>query len=748
MNYHKILISGKVQGVGFRPCVYKVAKQLELKGYVKNLGNEVEILINQDLELFLSHLRNNLPLQANIVNIHTEDFSVEKKYNDFFILESENKKPSLQGILPQDLKICNQCLKDIEENKFYLNYPFTTCTDCGPRYSIIQSLPYDRKNTTMRDFSLCSKCQDDFINPNNRRFHAQPLSCNICAIPMTFHMQNQKFSNYLALEMCAKSILEGKIVAIKGVGGFALVCDATNSSTINRLRDLKQRPYKPFAVMVKDLEMAHTMAHIDSIESKALQSKEAPIVLLRKKQSFETIAPQIPTIGLILPYSGLHYILLKLINKPIIFTSANLSGEMIISNDHELKEKLGDIFDSFLTYEREIANPIDDSVVQKVGNKIQIMRLARGYAPLHLHVPQLNQEEDIIIGMGAEQKVTLSYRQGKEIVISPFMGDLNNLSTLKNYEKTLRLFESLYQLKPNKIMSDKHPNYHSYSISDNFSKNNPILWEKKQHHYAHFCAIFIDAMLQDSSLMPQDTCLGVIWDGTGLGEDNKIWGSEFILGNLASYKRIGHLKEMQIYGGEKSIKEIYKIAYSLVKQFCSPEIVDKIKEKYTEKYPHIFPTFDLIIDKKLQYFTTTSMGRIFDAIACLCEICDLNTYDAQAPIVMEQYYDKNITEYYPFLILEDGSIDLKDMFQTLINEVFNNHEKNVIITKFFNTLVEIIFNMTTITSAKVLMFSGGVFMNKTLCEIIMQKFSNSEIKLFFHHFLPSNDSNISVGQVI
>ena len=832
MLYHRILIKGRVQGVGFRPCVFVLAKELGICGHVLNLGNAVEILLDSKKEEFLDALRRNLPKQAIITTIEEGEREINPPYESFVILESKASQPSLEGILPQDIRICEACLKDMGLGNHSIisrdalasplcatpsaaakpparfhNYAFSTCIDCGPRYSILRALPYDRANTSMRDFALCGECQKDYENPTNRRFHAQPLSCNTCKIPLVFHLKKstpqsqkqggqsgewqenwQSWQDDEALEVCARSIKEGKIVAIKGVGGFALACSIENLKSIRAIREFKNRPYKPFAIMAKDIATARQYAHISPKEEKILLSKEAPIVLLKKRLPLQDIAPNLQNIGIVLPYSGLHYLLFERLESPIIFTSANLSKEPIITQFQELKERLFGLCDGVLDYEREIVNPIDDSLVQVVGGELQILRLARGYAPLHLCLPNLatqpTESQKVCIGMGAQEKITLAYRAGSEVVISPFIGELDNPATLAHYEKTYNLFLGLYALKPTHIISDKHPNYHSYNLSAKKSKQEGILWEQKQHHYAHFCAIFGDAMLQDSTLSPQDRVLGIIWDGTGMGEDGKIWGGEFLVGNLRDYERVGHFEEMEIYGGEGAIKEIYKIGYVFAKRFASPEVFEHFRARYFGDYPEVFGLFDALVARGIAPFVTTSVGRLFDALASLLGVCDCNTYEAQAPMMLETLYNPQEKGCYPFEIKE-GIVQIGGMFGAILEEIASGvqmekigrarnaehatgrrkeageHEAKIhamrqsIVSRFINTLARIAYDFALIQDSRRVLFSGGVFMNKPLCEEISRIFSThnathpkNAIKIHFHRHLPSNDSNIALGQVL
>lgn len=749
MLYHKIIVKGLVQGVGFRPHVYRIAKKLNLFGYVKNKGNFVEILINKKCQGFLTQLKKNLPQQAIITTIQTTTIESKKSYEDFYILKSTKTNDLFDGILPQDLKICKECIEDIKTHSRFKHYAFTTCTNCGPRYSILKALPYDRENTTMANFNLCSACKRDFLNPENRRFHAQPLSCKDCHIPLTFFSKNQIFSNEDAITQCALLIQQGGIVAIKGIGGFALACSIKHQKSIQKIRDFKQRPFKPFAIMVKDIAMARQYAFVSKQEEKVLLSKESPIVLLKKRKKMQDIAPNLNKIGIILPYSGLHFLLFEYLDTPIIFTSANQSSEPIITTRLRIEENLYPLYDGILDYDREIANPIDDSLVQVTNSQVQILRLARGYAPLHLKIPHLKKNNKTQVGLGAEQKITLAYRKNQNIILSPYIGDLSHPNTLVFYEKTYRLFNMLYAIHPDVLISDKHKNYHSYDIGAKKSKAYTMIWEKKQHHYAHFCAIFADAMLQDSTLMPKEKVLGILWDGTGMGDDGKIWGGEFFIGNLKSYRRVGHFEEMDIYGGEKSIKEIYKIAYCLAKQFCKKTTFAKLQKQYHKSYPPIFPLFDTMIEKKIQSFTCTSVGRIFDAVAALIGVCDKNTYDSQAPMLLEALYQKNVHYgIYPFKI-QKKIIKIHPLIEAVVQDVFNQIPKKVIATKFIHTLAYIALEFSKKTKAKRVLFSGGVFMNQALCEKIQELFQKEkDIKFYFHVFLPSNDSAIALGQVV
>ena len=755
MRFSRILITGKVQGVGFRPCVYKIAKSMGVYGYVRNLGSSVEILISHQTQEFLKKLQEQKPVHSEIKRIDVSELDYELAQRDFIILHSDYSSANFYSAIPQDLKICKDCLRDIRTKSRFKDYAFTTCTNCGPRYSLILTLPYDRKNTSMRDFCMCQECRKEYENPNDRRFHAQPISCVQCRIPLSFEFGNQKLFDIDAVKKCAGLINEGKIVAIKGVGGFALCCKL-DFKVIQRLRKFKNRPYKPFAIMAKDTEMAGRYALINELEKKILESPQAPIVLLKKRQNLENVAPFLKKIGIVLPYSGLHFLLFDFLSEPIIFTSANYGSDPIITDKKDLFV-LSEICDGILDYDRKISQGIDDSVVEVVDGifeeRIQILRLARGYAPLHLTLDELDLGGQVRLAMGADLKNTFAFAKKSNVIISPYLGDLGSPETLKKYEKTIDFFSHLYQ-KPEIIISDLHQSYHSYKISANKSMKESLLWKKEQHHIAHFRAIFIDSHLQNKDLSFTKKVLGVIFDGTGKGFDETIWGGEFFVGNFFKVERAGYFMPTKIYGGERSLKEIYRIAYCFAKAYASVEDFLCIQKKFFDRYPQIMPAFDVVINQKISFFETSSVGRIFDAVTSLCGICDENTYEAQGAMMLENYLDDKIIDPYGYEF-RNGMIDISKFFKEMIHDIIVEMPLNYIITRFFSTLSYIVLDFAKASKIKDILFSGGVFLNSALCKMIekvfwnenQKNFNQEPFRLYFHHFFPSNDSNIALGQI-
>ncbi|MDO7253811.1 carbamoyltransferase HypF [Helicobacter cappadocius] len=746
-KYTKIIVEGVVQGVGFRPFVYHLAHKMGLKGWVKNVGGKVEILLNtDDCDSFISYLKLQAPIHSEIHKISIKKTISKKLYESFEILESKIETIGLESAIPRDIAICQECLDEIKNPKDrHYYYAFTTCTNCGPRYSIINSLPYDRDNTSMKPFQMCAKCQKEYDDPSNRRFHAQPNSCPECGIVLEFHMSSRRSFDNQALKDTIKAIKSGKIIAIKGIGGFALVCDGRNDKTILKLREKKDRPTKPFALMVKDIDMALKVAKLNPSEINTLNSNVAPIILGAKKSNqlhSKLIAPNLSTIGILLPYSGIHHLLLEKLDFPIVFTSANLSGEPIISSIAELKEKMSNIIDGVLDYNREIIHPIDDSVMQFVAGEIRIIRLGRGLAPLNVEFEE-KLAPKTIIGMGAQQKITLTYSVGNKYMVFPYIGDLDNLGTIDRYEQMLDFFNKTYLKYPDVLISDLHKNYQSSIISAKKSIQYPCRNEKIQHHHAHFCAIFAESIKQDNTITAQTKALGIIWDGTGLGEDGKIWGGEFFVGNMQNISRVGHFKEFCLLGGENAIKNIYKIGYALALECGAKEFTKRYEIEFGSEAKILHQMFE----KKINTFQTTSVGRLFDAVASLCGLLSKNSFEGEAGMLLESVF-KNYSkkESYDFIIT-DGVIDFCPMILQIQEDVFNG-ERIKVARNFIYTLANIAFAFAKKYPELPVMFSGGVFQNKILCDDIRELFDLHKKKFYMHKLLPPNDMCISFGQAV
>jgi hydrogenase maturation protein HypF len=713
---YKIVVTGVVQGVGFRPFVYQLATSSSLNGYVINSTKGVQIVINlqkNQLGKFLSNLRELAPPISQIDTISYKEIKSER-FSEFSIRKSEDKEIK-STLIPPDLSICKECESELfdPKNRRYL-HPFITCTNCGVRYSIIKTLPYDRINTSMSDFKMCKECEEEYSDPNSRRYHAQPIGCHNCGPKLS-----------LSIEQIADEIKDGKIVAIKGVGGYHLVCDGTNKKAIERLRQRKNRPLKPLAVMVKDMKMANELAYINDLESSYLNSLNRPIVVLRSKRKLSnSIAVHISKIGLFLPYTPLHLLLLHKLNRPIVATSANISGEPICSDINSLK-KLKGVYDLILDHDREIVNSSDDSVLMVVKDQSIMLRRSRGYAPSSIKLPY--KLKDRVLALGANQKSCIAIGFDNEVILSPYIGDLGSIESLEYFKKNIHTLDTIYDFKPDYVVCDKHPEY----ISTKYAKQNYKNITKVQHHYAHILAVMAEKKI-DSMV------LGVAFDGTGFGDDGTLWGGEFLKCDLIGYKRVAHIKNFKLLGADKAIKEPRRVALSLMFDIFGKKAM-KLKNPTTNAFTKKeLSALYMMWQKGLNAPLSSSMGRIFDSVASIVGLTQIISYEGESGMKLEEFYDVRIDERYDFL-LEDDEINLLPMIEAIINE----SQINVAVSKFFNTIVYLIKEMSSKYKLPVVL-SGGVFQNRVLLELILKELPEAIIP----NDIPPNDSGVALGQIM
>ncbi len=565
-----------VQGVGMRPFIYTLAQKLGLVGFARNAQAALEIVLPaHKTESFLNAMKKGLPPLALVEKIVISPYDKALKFNGFRILESKNHPLNLLSQIPKDLGVCEDCLREIrDKNSPYFHYAFNSCAKCGARYSLLNAMPYDRENSALKPFKLCEFCASIYQDPTNKRFHIQGISCKKCGIALNY----KRFKNDNALLECAKDIQKGKIIALKGLGGFALVCDARNVQTIERLRLLKNRPLKPFALMFKDLNTAKQHAFLNALECESLNSASAPILLVRKKPDTRlapNIAKNSPFYGVILPYTPLHALLLDLLDFPIVFTSTNFSSLPLASNEAEI-DALSFIFDFKLTHNRAIIHRIDDSIAQHVDNAIRPMRLARGFAPLYLTLPKRsNHPPQKILALGAEQKGHFSLLDSETsiLLLSPFCGDLSVLENEKHFKETLDFFLKTYDFKPTLLACDKHQNYTTTQMAFDF--NTPLL--QVQHHHAHFLASVLDALLQDPHL--NHPFIGIIWDGSGAYE-NKIYGAECFVGDLECIEETARFEEFLLLGGQKAIKEPKRLVLEMALKHQLNKLLKRVQKTF------------------------------------------------------------------------------------------------------------------------------------------------------------------------
>ncbi len=729
-----------VQGVGMRPFIYTLAQKLELVGFVRNTQAALEIILPaHKTESFLNALKKGLPPLALVEKIIINPYDKTLKSNDFRILESKNHSLNLLSQIPKDLGVCEDCLREIrDKNSPYFHYAFNSCAKCGARYSLLNALPYDRENSALKPFKLCGFCAFVYKDANNKRFHIQGISCKKCGITLNY----KRFKNDDALLECAKDIQKGKIIALKGLGGFALLCDARNFQTIERLRLLKNRPLKPFALMFKDLNTAKQHAFLNALECESLNSTSAPILLARKKPN-TPLAPNIaknsPFYGVILPYTPLHALLLDLLDFPIVFTSANFSSLPLASDEAEI-DSLSFIFDFKLTHNRAIIHRIDDSIVQCIDNAMRPMRLARGFAPLYLTLPKRsNDSQKKILALGAEQKGHFSLLDSETsiLLLSPFCGDLSVLENEKHFKETLNFFLKTYDFKPTILACDKHKNYTTTKMACDF--NTPLL--QVQHHHAHFLASVLDALLQDPHL--NDPFIGIIWDGSGAYE-NKVYGAECFVGDFERIEEIARFEEFLLLGGEKAIKEPKRLVLEIALKHQLNKLLERVQKHFKEDELEIFQQMH---DREIQSVATNSIGRLFDIVAFSLDLTGTISFEAESGQVLENLaLQSDEIAFYPFKI-KNSVVCLKDFYQAFEKDL-GVLEPERIAKKFFNSLVGIITALIMPFKEHVVVCSGGVFCNQLLCEQLAKRLRGLKRQYFFHKHFPPNDSSIPVGQAL
>lgn len=729
-----------VQGVGMRPFIYTLAQKLELVGFVRNTQVALEIILpTHQTESFLNALKKGLPPLALVEKIIISPYDKTLKSNDFRILESKNHPLNLLSQIPKDLGVCEDCLREIKDkNSPYFHYAFNSCAKCGARYSLLNALPYDRENSALKPFKLCGFCTSTYQDPTNKRFHIQGISCKKCGITLNY----KRFKNDDALLECAKDIQKGKIIALKGLGGFALLCDARNFQTIERLRLLKNRPLKPFALMFKDLNTAKQHAFLNALECESLNSTSAPILLARKKPNTplaQNIAKNSPFYGVILPYTPLHALLLDLLDFPIVFTSANFNSLPLASDEAEI-DALSFIFDFKLTHNRAIIHRIDDSIVQCIDNAMRPMRLARGFAPLYLTLPKRsNDSQKKILALGAEQKghFSLLDSETSTLLLSPFCGDLSVLENEKHFKETLNFFLKTYDFKPTILACDKHKNYTTTKMACGF--NTPLL--QVQHHHAHFLASVLDALLQDPHL--NDPFIGIIWDGSGAYE-NKIYGAECFVGDFERIEEVARFEEFLLLGGEKAIKEPKRLVLEIALKHQLNKLLKRVQKHFKEDELEIFQQMH---DRETQSVATNSIGRLFDIVAFSLDLTGTISFEAESGQVLENLaLQSDEIAFYPFKI-KNSVVCLKEFYQAFEKDL-GILEPERIAKKFFNSLTEIISALIVPFKEHVVVCSGGVFCNQLLCEQLAKRLRGLKRQYFFHKHFPPNDSSIPVGQAL
>ncbi len=749
----RIKIKGVVQGVGFRPFIYRLAHQLGLTGWVLNSPQGVVIEAEGEpasLQIFLSRIRSDLPPHASIRSLqHT--YLEPSGFNGFKVRPSKPGGKKSAHILP-DMATCPECLRELFDpaDRRY-RYPFINCTHCGPRYSIIESLPYDRAHTTMKHFVLCPACRDEYEDPANRRFHAQPNACPECGphLQLWDEKGNCLSQKNDALLQAARDLLSGKIVALKGIGGFQLLVDARNEKAVNRLRERKGRQEKPFALMLPSLEAAKEIFAVSKLEAELLRSPQSPITLLKMRAAAKNmlahgIAPGNPCLGLMLPYSPLHHLLMRELGIPIVATSGNRSEEPICTDQREALKRLGGIADSFLVHDRPIARHIDDSVAKVLLGHTQILRRARGYAPLPIHV---KVKMPPAVAVGGHLKNTVAASSGEDVFLSQHLGDLDNRETFSAFRMALADLQKMYEFQPDRVVRDCHPDYLSSQHAEQWGL--PVI--SVQHHIAHVFACMAEHNLDGN-------VLGVSWDGTGYGLDGTVWGGEFFKVSPNAIERAAHLRTFPLPGGESAVREPRRAALGLLfettNHFADSDSGLPPFKAFNSAEIKVLET---ALKKKINSPMTSSAGRLFDAVASITGIRQVTNFEGQAAMGLEfasegersgdcyqfKLSPKKDPQSQPQMIL-----DWRPMIHDILDDLEKETPVGLISRKFHNTLIEMIVVTAAKLGVKDIVLTGGCFQNQMLAEGVVRRLREEGFRPYWHQRIPPNDGGISVGQIV
>jgi len=735
----KVNLKGAVQGVGFRPFVFRLATELGLKGWVINDSSGVEIEVEGEehvLQTFLIRLNAEKPPLAHIYSQEVE-YLEDKGYENFEIRESKEKGKKEVLVLP-DIATCDECLKELfnPQDRRYM-YPFINCTNCGPRFTIIEKLPYDRPNTSMKVFPMCEDCFMEYKDPTNRRFHAQPNACHICGPWVSLYSSDGKLlaERDDAINLLIKALRDGFIVAVKGIGGFHLMCDATKEESVKLLRDRKRRLEKPFAVMFKDIKQVSVYAEPTELEKALLLSPERPIVLIKKRKELApSIAPGLKRVGAFLPYSPLHHIILKALDFPLVATSGNLSDEPIVKDNEEALRKLSLFADMILIHNRDIRRRCDDSVFKVVGGIPQPIRRSRGYAPLPVKLPFKLPKKTLAVG--GMLKNTFAIGFDDTVILSQHVGDVENLETQRNFESMVFDLMKLYEFKPEVVVCDLHPRYETTRWAEYVSHKENIPLIKVQHHYAHILSCMAERGIKGK-------VLGIAWDGTGYGDDGTLWGGEFMLCDYQGYERIFYMKPFRLIGGEKAVKEPRRVALSLLFELYEKDVFDIPLPTVRSFKKSELTTLYTAWSKGINSPYSSSVGRLFDAVASLLNIRQTISYEGQAAMMLEDLYDPYVKDHYPYLI-EEKHIDWKPTVLAIIED----REKEKIPSRFINTLAKICLDVSIRLNVEQVCLSGGVMQNDPLVGKIKELLSDRGFKVYTHQKVPANDGGLCLGQAV
>ena len=747
----RLVVTGLVQGIGFRPFIYRLARDLHLPGFIRNSNSGVEIEVEGVqtlLQGFIDRLKTELPPRARIDSL-TITTSRMAGYHSFVIEASNDGCESTSFKITPDITTCDECMSEVFDpaNRRH-RYPFTNCTNCGPRYSIIESLPYDRINTTMKAFTMCDKCREEYEDPANRRFHAQPNACPKCGPHLELWNRDGKVLSERdqALQEACDCVTNGGVLALKGLGGFQLIVDARNNDAIRRLRVAKAREEKPFALMCPDMRSVEELCEIFPQERRLLESPESPIVLLKRKPDAvdltpgvsPLVAPGIPCLGIMLAYTPLHHLMMAELRHPVIATSGNLADEPICIDENEAVERLSGIADFFLVHNRPIARHVDDSVVQLVAGHEMALRSARGYAPVIISMDSNGVER---IATGADTKNAIAISNGEDVVVSQHIGDLSTKHACDVFLETIDSLTNLYGLSPEETVCDAHPDYRSARLACQTEK----LGTRVQHHLAHVMSCVAEQHLE----LP---VLGVVWDGTGYGTDGTIWGGEFLHVSEKGFSRVAHLRQFRLPGSEKAVREPRRSALGLLYEILGDKALeaDDIKSirAFSENEKRVLRR---MLKQAVNTPLTSSAGRLFDAVASIIGLCQSASYEGQAAMKV-QFAAEACQEdgCYAFALCNSERpviVDWESMISDIFNDMRNSVPVGVIARRFHNTLVQMIVAVAEKMGETPVVLTGGCFQNRYLAELSIRALRSAGHVTHINRVIPPNDGGIALGQL-
>lgn len=720
----RLQLYGTVQGVGFRPFVYRLALEAKVGGVVRNSASGALVEVEGSLgavERMIRRLLTEKPPSCLILSIETSELP-PVGYTGFKIEESSSSEGKTAILLP-DLATCPGCLAEIRDPSSRRHgYAFTNCTNCGPRYTIIEGIPYDRLNTTMREFAMCADCEAEYRNPHDRRFHAQPIACPRCGPRL-----NE------TVERTAERLASGEIVAVKGIGGFQLLCDARPGEAVRRLRQRKQREEKPFAVMFPDLASVRRSCAVSDAEAAVLTGSASPIVLLKPARPGELameVSMNSPFVGAMLPYSPLHHLLLDAFGHPVVATSGNLSDEPIAIDNEEASERLSAIADSFLSHNRPIARPCDDSVVRVTGGRELVLRRARGYAPLPVRVARSMPR---ILAVGAHLKNAVAIAIGRQVFLSQHIGDLETAPAFRAFERAIRDLFMLYEFEPETVACDMHPDYLSTQYAESLATSRDIPLIRVQHHMAH-----VAACAAENDVAPP--YLGVAWDGAGLGTDGAIWGSEFFLASGDGFRRVAHLRPFRLPGGDQAARDCRRVAFAMLEQ-CGLRREVGLAETEVQ-------LLRAMMARGLNAPVSTSMGRLFDTVAALTGIAAANRFEGQAPMKLEAAVPAGgCGDAYP-VVADGGHLEWAPVIEGVLRDLDSGADVGEIARRFHETAARWVVAVASQVAVERVVLSGGVFQNAYLAVRVVELLEAAGFRAFTHQRVPPNDGGIALGQCV